>query len=225
VSSVLAQITYEAWLEAKPRLGGLRGIALRYIGAATFFVFLFALAGTSTAPHAGTRSLIAIILITAVFQALVVTSGDRLFRSWSRVAESNDAHSSSQENGRAKSLAQLKQKIVGYVARLPDWDGMEGTAPRADAIADALTFIDELLDGFPIPDRVHAPGDGEVMFQWLRPRTLIEIGFYGDDTISWYARLPDHGVSSGDDPFDRRAGRHLPRPLADALGSIQWRAR
>src|SRR5262245_112834 len=81
---------------------------------------------------------------------------------------------------RAKAVSNLKQRIAAYAARLPDWDGMNGTAPSPDAIADALAFVDQLPEQAPVPDNVYAPGDGEVMFQWLRPEAFIEVGFYGD---------------------------------------------
>ena len=99
----------------------------------------------------------------------------------------------------------LRQSIAGYAGRLFDWDGMEGTAPKPDAIADALAFIDQLPSDLSLPDTVYAPGDGEVMFQWQRPETLIEIGFYGDDTVSWFARLPGKACRKGAGAFRRRA--------------------
>jgi hypothetical protein len=145
---------------------------------------------------------------------------DRMRRLWSKVTARKQQPDVALETDRARSKGSLKQMIAAYAARVPDWDGMEGTAPRPDAIADALTIIDELPDEVPVPDKVYAPGDGEVMFQWLRPKTLIEIAFYGDDTISWYARIPGEPVSHGDEPFDRRISRTVPKRLADALHSL-----
>jgi hypothetical protein len=114
----------------------------------------------------------------------------------------------------------LKETIAGYAARQPNWDGMDGIAPRPDAIADALAFIDGLPIRCPMPDEVFAPGDGEVMFQWRRSRIFIEVGFFGDDMISWFARIADRQPLHGDEAFDKKTGRKIPTDLTNALKAV-----
>jgi hypothetical protein len=118
---------------------------------------------------------------------------------------------------RAMAESDLKQAIATYAARLPNWDGIGGIAPSPDAIADSLTFVNQLSKSIELPDNVYAPGDGEVLFQWRRSGIFIEIGFFGDKTISWYARVSDTEVTYGDDPFDRAQNENLPEALKDAL--------
>jgi hypothetical protein len=55
----------------------------------------------------------------------------------------------------------------------------------------------------------------------LRPGTLIEVGFYGDDTIGWFARIPGRDDTNGDDSFDRRYDQRLPPALIDALSALE----
>ena len=121
---------------------------------------------------------------------------------------------------RFRDLIALRRLIDTYEARRPDWDGMGGTAPSQDAVSDAKRLLLQLPWTVPAPDQVYAPGDGEVMFQWVRPHRFIEVGFYGDGTISWYARVAGHETAHGDDPIAGRRGLILPAKLIDALQSI-----
>jgi hypothetical protein len=219
--SALTQIAQHAWLEAQPTAKDFRRIVLVYAAAAFFSIVLFAVAATSAAAEGSVQS-----SIVALLFALLVNfaASANLTDGWRANLLNTDLPFSLRETDRAKSIGQLRQSIVSYAGRLVDWDGMEGSAPRPDAIVDALTFIDSFPPESVLPDKVYAPGDGEVMFQWVRPATFVEIGFYGDDTISWYARVPGRADVHGDDPFDRHLDRQLPLPLADALHSIATRA-
>jgi hypothetical protein len=120
---------------------------------------------------------------------------------------------------RFRDLIALKQLIDIYGARRPDWDGMGGTAPSRAAISDAKRLLRQLPRRVAAPDQVYAPGDGEVMFQWVRPHLFVEVGFYGDGTISWFARVAGRETVHGDDPI-AGGGSILPTQVADALQSI-----
>jgi len=159
-------------------------------------------------PNENTRLIVGVALLTAAALHL-----SRFFFSKDLVgAEIDD---------RTLAKADLKETIASYAGRLPDWDGMGGTSPNPDAIADALTFVNRLSENAVLPDNVYAPGDGEVLFQWRRPETFVEIGFYGDDTISWYARVPDQKIAYGDDYFDRKRNTEFPQTLQRLLGLIE----
>ena len=221
MASALTEITYEAWLEARPKLNGLRDVRA-YASAILCGAILFAVVGLTVTyfPNINIPWWLTVIVLAAMFQMLATLSSKRAFLDWAELTLRGRAGTATHDMVRATSTGALKRMIAGYAARLPDWDGAGGIAPRPDAIADALTFIDRLPDRAPIPEKVYAPGDGEVMFQWIRPDTFIEVGFYGDDTISWFARVPGRNVSYGDDPFERKFDRRVPQPLAEALHSI-----
>ncbi|WP_342361380.1 hypothetical protein [Terrarubrum flagellatum] len=103
----------------------------------------------------------------------------------------------------AAAKLRLQSKIQKYAKRKADWDGDDGIPPSANAVRDALAFLDYAEIEFSIPSAVYAPGDGEVMFQWRNADAFIEVGFYGDNTISWYFRGAKGGVDHADDQFSR----------------------
>lgn len=215
--SQLIQITHEAWIEARPAIS-FPAIVRSFVYAGTCTLVLVFAEWLLVAAYDVPWTVI-IGLLAGLFFFLQRTSGMRALGKFFSMFEYTYAVRAV-EADRAQSIRTIKQMIAGYAARAPNWDGMDGIAPRPDAIADALAFIDDLPDDVSIPLRVYAPGDGEVMFQWLEPRTFIEVGFYGDDTISWYTRVPGKPVSYGDDEFVRRLGRRPPQPLVDALCAL-----
>jgi hypothetical protein len=221
--SVLTEIAQDAWLEAQPTVKDFRRVASIYASVVVLAVVLSVVTAILVTAGGYAQFFVLVFLFVALIEFVASPSVRVLFAGWRENPVSQAAAFSLPESDRAKSIGLLRQSIAGYAGRLFDWDGMEGTAPRPDAIADALTFIDRFPLESVLPDKVYAPGDGEVMFQWLRPATLIEIGFYGDDTISWYTRIPGRGDVHGDDPFDRHLDLQLPQPLADALHLIATR--
>jgi hypothetical protein len=107
--------------------------------------------------------------------------------------------------------------IDEFAARQPNWDGFGGRAPSEEAIADAKSFLRSLPSSL-MPDHTFAPGDGEIAFQWRREQLFIEIGFFGDRTVSWFVRRPKE-TAHGDDVYDR-ANPRIPETLALVLSSI-----
>jgi hypothetical protein len=104
----------------------------------------------------------------------------------------------------ARQLAYLRERIYRFANRSFDWDGDGGNPPNIDAQMDAHAFLEGIPDGR-MPDVILAPGDGEIVFQWRKDGQFIEVGFYGDGTISWYIdRVDGRSPRHSDDPFDRR---------------------
>jgi hypothetical protein len=206
------EITSEAWNEARPAIS-LPAIVRGFIYA---IICTSVLLIVYSIPQSVT--VIAVLLAGSFFFLQPASATKALEKLLTVFAYANGVRTAPAD--RAESIRTIKHTIADYAARAPDWDGMDGIAPRPDAVADALAFIDDLPDDISIPPKVYAPGDGEVMFQWLKPGTLIEVGFYGDDTISWYTRIPGRSDLYGDDEFVRRLGRRLPQPLVDALRAL-----
>ncbi len=114
----------------------------------------------------------------------------------------------------------LKEVIDTFSARLPNWDGDGGQAPSEDAVTDGHAFVDLLssIPRLPAPE-VYAPGDGEVLFQWRVAGGFIEVGFPGDQTISWTARTATSRAQYGDDDFDAEVPQ-LPGQLIEYLSRL-----
>ncbi|MNF91786.1 hypothetical protein D3C84_744010 [compost metagenome] len=84
----------------------------------------------------------------------------------------------------------LLEKIRGLLTLSAGWDGYTAKVPVSGAIDDAEQFTSNLLpsDGFTLPT-VTAASDGEVNFSWKNSLGYIDLGFYGDQTYSYYVRL------------------------------------
>jgi hypothetical protein len=114
-------------------------------------------------------------------------------------------------------LTELLETIDAFAARRPNWDGFDGHAPSEESVRDAKFFLNSLSAEL-LPDQAFAPGDGEIAFQWRRGTLFLEIGFYGDDTISWFLRGAK-GEDHGDDVYDR-ANPRIPERLSLAFSAI-----
>ena len=85
-----------------------------------------------------------------------------------------------------------------------------GDLPSVDAINDALRFVDLLPVDAP-PPHVSVADDGEINFFRSGPGLYVDIGFFGDGQIHFYAQVEELGVDvDGSQPF---TGRSLPRDL------------
>ena len=89
-------------------------------------------------------------------------------------------------------------------------DSLAGTPPSSDAIDDALRFVDLLPVDSPTP-HVSVADDGEINFFWRSSGVYVDVGFFGDGQIHYYARVEDPSIDvDGSQPF---SGRSLPRDL------------
>ncbi len=108
----------------------------------------------------------------------------------------------------------LASELKAYRGLEDNWDGEEGISPARSAIDHALAFI-ELL---PLRARLPRPmvsGDGEVGFYWKTDDCYIDVGFFGDGTISYYGRSGRAELEArGQEPFNRHA---LPKDLLDVI--------
>ena len=130
------------------------------------------------------------------------------------VATSVDALSAQREAvGKPDERSLLVAEILAYRDLQPDWDGEGGDAPSQEAINEALRFLD-----FVKPDtkaKGTVSGDGEVGVYWRRPGAFIDVSFYGDGKIYYYARIDsDQFEVKGTLPF---SGRQIPKDLARAI--------
>lgn len=92
-----------------------------------------------------------------------------------------------------------------------DWDGYNSTAPLQEARDDAEIFAAHnagLLE-MALP-HISPASDGEVNFYWKNGRGLLDLGFYGDGTYSFYAEMSDGSEFAGD-------GLDLQQPLPREL--------
>lgn len=82
--------------------------------------------------------------------------------------------------------------------------------PSRAAVNEALRFADLLPADSPAL-HVSVADDGEVNFFRRGPGLFIDVGFFGDGRIHYYARVEASGIDvDGSEPF---SGRSLPRDL------------
>lgn len=71
-----------------------------------------------------------------------------------------------------------------------DWDGYGALAPQVRAADDAEYFaIYNLHRGDMRTPKISAASDGEINFSWKNEKGLIDLGFFGDGSYSYYAKL------------------------------------
>ena len=88
--------------------------------------------------------------------------------------------------------------------------------PSRDAVNEALRFADLLPADSPAL-HVAVADDGEVNFSRRGPGLFIDVGFFGDGRIHYYARAEAPGIDvDGSEPF---SGRSLPHDLVVAIAT------
>lgn len=82
---------------------------------------------------------------------------------------------------------------------------------------EGLRFLDSLPAGAPLPS-VGRADDGEVNFFWAGEDIYVDVGFYGDGNIGYYAEVAAAGIDhGGNEDF---ADGALPRPLVSAIVAL-----
>jgi hypothetical protein len=95
------------------------------------------------------------------------------------------------------------------------WDGLGSVPPSRRTLKEAEVFA-RYLFGL---GRIDAPyispsSDGEVNFYWKTNNLLLDLGFFGDGTYSYYARLPNGRELIEDEaPLDKT----LPSEVIDLI--------
>ncbi|MFZ0572180.1 MAG: hypothetical protein WAM63_17050, partial [Rhodomicrobium sp.] len=146
--------------------------------------------------------------ITGVFEPIIFD-----FRPYSSAAEFRQLWREAQQR-------LLLARIDSFERRVEGWDGSGGTPPNAEAVRDAKVFLLSLAADCALPSKTFAPGDGEVIFQWRQRGAFAEVGFYGDRTISWYARIPDKEPLHSDNPFIRERADEISADLRAVLRAL-----
>lgn len=149
---------------------------------------------------------------TGAAMMMAVTAGDpALATATSDWSVSGDVAVAS---GPTEERAVLSSRLNAFRHLPENWDGAGGHAPPGKAVDEGLAFIDLLPLGTPSPTPFVA-GDGEVGFEWKTANGFIEVSFYGDDHIYFYARVGD-AEAEGAVPY---TGRSIPKDLARALSA------
>jgi hypothetical protein len=107
-------------------------------------------------------------------------------------------------------LAELKTRYS--IAWIPG-----GLPPKESAFAEARSFVRTLPLMQIINPSVHVAADGEVTFEWKEDNFQIDLGFYGNNTFSYYATKIGQEPLFGD---DIPVGRGIPKELVDFASVI-----
>jgi hypothetical protein len=94
------------------------------------------------------------------------------------------------------------------------WDGAEGKAPSKKAVNESKRFAELLTsESIQLP-QISLATDGEINFFWHLPGILLDLGFFGDGTYSYYGKC-DNGKEFLED--DRAYDKILPKEIIDLL--------
>lgn len=79
------------------------------------------------------------------------------------------------------------------------YDGVVGTPASMQGIKDALIFADKLNLEEIHPPFISLASDGEISFWWDLETIKLALGFYGDGTYNYFAKLDTNQKFYGDD--------------------------
>ena len=112
--------------------------------------------------------------------------------------------------------AVLRKKIESFKYLDNNWALEECTLPTPEAIQDGHQFIDML----PIntkPPILEVASDGEINYFWRFDKSIIDVGFYGDNMIHYFVQMENSKVICETEEFNSKA---LPRVLRNAIIAI-----
>lgn len=97
--------------------------------------------------------------------------------------------------GSGQHLNAERDSVIANIRKLgtyrSGWNRPDSVAPSRAAVNDAERFARNLaLASIHLP-HISAADDGEINFWWNRDGLYIDLGFFGDGTYSFYARLPN----------------------------------
>lgn len=94
------------------------------------------------------------------------------------------------------------------------WNRPDSVPPASTTVSDAVKFARTLDLAFLHLPHISAADDGEINFWWDIDGLYIDLGFFGDGSYSFYAKLPN-GKEIIED--ETPVSRSLPRELLSSL--------
>jgi hypothetical protein len=121
-------------------------------------------------------------------------------------------YESGQENPeKFKAIARIRE-IAAY---LDNWNGPDSIAPTALAAKEAELFTRYIFShNAIISPYISASNDGEINFYWKRDEFILDLGFFGGGSYSYYAHLPN-GLEILEDQVSLHA--YLPQEIVDLI--------
>ena len=97
--------------------------------------------------------------------------------------------------GSGQHLNAERDSVIANIRKLgtysPGWNHPHSVAPSRAAVNDAERFARNLAIASMHLPHISAADDGEINFWWDHDGLYIDLGFFGDGTYSFYARLPN----------------------------------
>lgn len=112
--------------------------------------------------------------------------------------------------------SELVNVVLSFRKLDKNWGETGSNPPTEDTIRDAILFIDLLPENITRP-QVSIAADGEINFFWRSNDVYIDIGFYGDSRIDYYANVGSEEID--EDASLAFSGRSLPRNLVAAIAA------
>ena len=111
----------------------------------------------------------------------------------------------------------LINKVESFALLESGWASTNSVPPNSAAISQACQFIDLLPVGTTLP-HISVAEDGEINFFWRSDSTYIDVGFYGDNLIHYFARADESDIDK--EMSELFLGRSLPRELVAAISMV-----
>ena len=94
--------------------------------------------------------------------------------------------------------SKLLDKIRSFSSYVDNWDGYGGHAASTQAVANATAIVRLIPSNLPLP-RAGLSGDGAISLFWESEGIFIDLGFYGNDAMTYYAEVDFKGKFFGED--------------------------
>ena len=99
----------------------------------------------------------------------------------------HDVSALAARNRLSKEEAGLREEIQAYASLTDNWDGDGATAPAAQAVQDAIEFLNGRPHRIPLP-LPEVASIGDVGIYWDEDGIFAEVQFGGDQAYSYYAQ-------------------------------------
>jgi hypothetical protein len=121
-------------------------------------------------------------------------------------------YESGQENPeKFKAIGRIRE-IAAY---LDNWNGPGSIPPTHLAVEEAELFTRYIFSyNAIISPYISASNDGEINFYWKKDTFILDLGFFGDGSYSYYAHLPS-GLEILEDQVSLHA--YLPQEIVDLI--------
>jgi hypothetical protein len=91
-------------------------------------------------------------------------------------------------NAQRQDIKMIKE-VRKFASYPQGWDGFNGVPPSRKAIDEAERFISMITKNQILEPYISLAADGEINFYWKNNKFLLDVGFFGEEVYSLYAKM------------------------------------